>query len=192
MNKIVIGAAAVVLAGLVGTGCAAGPAHQADAKSHHDQSAVTSATAPAVASDRPLVSGVRGADAHARVAGRVVDRAMSGMMRALAVPETAAKALDAKLVTGAARKALLAQAAEYAEYGWTVTGQPKIVRMSVRPHGKALRVRACVDESAVRVTDRHGNKLPSNTGRTWMLFSLTHAAAGWQVADQTFPPHPDC
>jgi hypothetical protein len=119
--------------------------------------------------------------------------AISSLNEALGTPADASSILD-DAVVGAARAALLAQAAEYEDNGWTVTGEPTILRTVVRAKGTQLRVRACVDQSAVVVTDGAGNRLPTGTGasRTWLVFTLEQAATGWQVVDQTFPADPDC
>lgn len=132
--------------------------------------------------------------ASASAAARTIGEAMAGINDALATPDKAASTLRSDLVSGAAREAVLAQAAEYADSGWQVSGEPRIVRMIVRPHGKQLRVRACVDQSAVVVTDAAGQKLPRGTtsDRSWLVLTLAPADQGWQVVDQTFPDDPDC
>jgi hypothetical protein len=137
--------------------------------------------------------GVRASEVSTAV--DTVGRAMAGMNSALAAPGDAGAVLDGHLVAGAAREALLAQAAEYADNGWTVSGAPRIVRMVVhKAAGGGLQVRACVDQSAVVVKDRDGHKLPPGSAgsRTWMIFLLGRAGDGWQVTDQTFPDDPDC
>ena len=184
--------ALTVLSALAVTGCAS--SHPSAANRPHDvQEGAEVAIGHDVALPRTAAIRGRGVPAGTAVsAGATVGRAMTGVDRALASPKDAPKTLDGGAVVGPAREALLAQAAEYAENGWTVSGSPKIVRMVVGRHGKELRVRACVDQSAVVVTDAAGAKLPSNTGRTWMVFVLTPAARGWQVSDQTFPKDPDC
>jgi hypothetical protein len=132
--------------------------------------------------------------ATASAATDTVGKAIRSLNDALAAPAEAPTILDDAVVVGAAREALLAQAAEYEDNGWTVTGEPTILRAVVRGKGKQVLVRACVDQSAVVVTDSAGNRLPTGTGapRTWLAFTLRQAPAGWQVVDQTFPADPDC
>ncbi|WP_436699560.1 hypothetical protein [Nocardioides sp. BYT-33-1] len=133
-------------------------------------------------------------EATASEASDIVGRALTSVNDALASPGEAATILDDAVVAGAAREALLAQAAEYEDNGWTVTGQPRVVRTVVRGQGARVRVRACVDQSAVVVTDGAGTRLPTGTGapRTWMVFTLVRAGDEWQVVRQTFPADPDC
>ncbi|WGY04576.1 hypothetical protein QI633_12575 [Nocardioides sp. QY071] len=131
--------------------------------------------------------------ARASAATDAVGKALTSLNDALATPAEAPSILD-DAVVGAAREALLAQAAEYEENGWAVTGEPTILRTVVRGKGSRVRVRACVDQSAVVVTDSAGNRLPTGTGapRTWLIFTLEQAPSGWQVVEQTFPADPDC
>ena len=191
-SRVVVAAlvAPLALAGCSGSGSpeAQGGPSTADATSGH----TTVDSVPTPAPRRVTSRGTGRAEVSAAV--DTVGRAMAGMNSALAAPRDAGSVLDPGLVAGAARAAVLAQATEYADYGWTVSGEPRIVRMAVHRVPGGLQVRACVDQSAVVVTDRDGHRLPPGSAgsRTSMIFALAPAGAGWQVTDQTFPNDPDC
>jgi len=186
--------ATVALLALGCAGCSDAGSHRADNDAPTSEASDT-ATPRSVATPAPrkvVAKGVPSASASA--AARAVGEAMAGINQALVAPDKAASTLRDDLVAGAAREAVLAQAAEYADNGWQVSGEPRIVRMVVRPRGDLLRVRACVDQSDVVVTDATGKKLPRGAqgDRTWMVLTLSPVDKGWRVTDQTFPDHPDC
>ena len=188
--------ATALLAPLVLAGCSSsGPPQSHGGPSPTDAASARTSAHSVPTPDPRRVAGRGAGRSEVTAAVATVGRAMAGMNSALAAPRDAGAVLDRSLVAGAAREALLAQATEYADNGWTVSGEPRIVRMAVHAAGgDDLRVRACVDQSAVVVTDRDGNELPPGSAgsRTWMIFDLAPAGAGWQVTDQTFPNDPDC
>ena len=185
-----------LLAPLALAGCASGEPPAAEGGPSPAVAASARTTADSVPTPDPRhVAGGGAGRSEVTAAVATVGRAMAGMSDALAAPRDAGAALDRGLVAGAAREALLAQATEYADNGWTVSGEPRILRMAVHATaGDDLRVRACVDQSKVVVTDRDGNPLPPGSAgtRTWMIFHLAPAGSGWRVTDQTFPDDPDC
>lgn len=193
----------VLATAVVAAGCSGGDDPDQKASVSGGTDATTSASAGATGTPgdatgatpgAPQVQGKGVPAATASAATDAVGKALTSLNDALATPAEAPSILDDDVVAGAAREALLAQAAEYEENGWTVSGEPVILRTVVLGKGTRVRVRACVDQSAVVVTDSAGNRLPTGTGarRTWLIFTLQQSPSGWQVVEQTFPAAPDC
>ena len=184
---------AVALGGCSGSGSGPAAAGRGTPDTEASPTSAPARSVPTPDSRHVVGRGVGAPDVTAAV--DTVGRAMAGIDAVLATPAAAGTLLDDDVLVGAAREALLSQATEYADNGWTVRGKPRIVRMVVH-HAAAggLQVRACVDQSAVQVVDRTGRALPPGaaTPRTWMIYRLAPAGDGWQVTDQTFPDDPDC
>lgn len=100
-------------------------------------------------------------------------------------------------VTGAALETLLNTVAEYDKNGWRVVGKPKVVSQEVIEESKkTLVVRACLDNSRVKVVDAEGAEVPNSrpaNPRTLNILTLAKDKAGeWVVSDQRPAADPDC
>jgi len=99
-------------------------------------------------------------------------------------------------VTGPALEALLNTVAEYDQNGWRVVGQPKVVsREVIHQNGHTLVMRACLDNSKVKVLDAKGKRVPNSkqaSARTLNILTLTRLKGEWVVSDQRPATKPDC
>jgi hypothetical protein len=119
---------------------------------------------------------------------------------ALGAPKTFVKRTTSKPagpMVGTALGQLTNQSQEYVQNGWHVVGRSRVVRSSVVGRSTkppTLTVAACLDNSAVRVVDRSGKKLPASAanGRTLNILTLVLRHGEWVVANQSFPDDPDC
>lgn len=117
---------------------------------------------------------------------------------ALERPKKDPKPKDHPHITGDALEDLFNQVAEFERNGWRMAGTPEIVRQRVvrrtsNPDGVV--VRACVDNSDVRVVDRNGDEVPNSrasTPRTLNVLTLVPKGDSWVVTDQRLAPKPDC
>lgn len=105
--------------------------------------------------------------------------------------------LDA--VTGAALEELRNQAAEYEASGWRVVGRPRVVRHRVAAYytdPERAVVRACLDNSKVRVVDADGRTVPGSRPvhpRTLNVLTVVKDADGdWVVTAQRPAARPNC
>ena len=101
-------------------------------------------------------------------------------------------------VTGAALETLRNQIAEYDASGWKIVGEPVIVRQRVVTYSDdppVAVVRACIDNSDVRVVDSTGKTVPGSTPvspRTLNLFTLVKEKGAWAIAESRPAARPDC
>ena len=99
-------------------------------------------------------------------------------------------------VTGPALEALLNTVAEYDQNGWRVVGRPRVVAEEVIRHDKdTVVVRACLDNSKVKVLDSEDEVVPNSrpkVKKTLNVLTLTHAKGEWVVSDQRPAAKPDC
>lgn len=101
-------------------------------------------------------------------------------------------------VTGAALEDLRNQVAEYEASGWRVVGEPRVVRHRVvRYHEtpETAVVRACIDNSRVRVVDADGRAVPGSrpaSPRTLNVLTLVKVDGDWAVAERRLAARPDC
>lgn len=116
---------------------------------------------------------------------------------ALADPTTEDElTLDA--VTGAALEELRNRVAEYQTSGWRVVGAPKVVRHRVVRYyddPPIAVVRACIDNSRVRVVDADGAVVPGSRpakARTLNILTLVEVDGSWAVGEQRLATKPDC
>ena len=101
-------------------------------------------------------------------------------------------------VTGDALAALVNQVAEFQHSGWRLAGEPevvwqRVVRATTDPEGVV--VRACVDNSDVRVLDRNGDEVPNSrpsTTRTLNILTVVRVGDDWKVSDHALARRPDC
>ncbi|WP_110239597.1 hypothetical protein [Nocardioides gilvus] len=101
-------------------------------------------------------------------------------------------------VTGAALEELRNRITEYDASGWQVLGEPVIVRQRVvrllQDPERAI-VHACIDNSAVRVVDADGKRVPNSRPaepRTRNIITLVKKKDAWIVTDQRPATKPDC
>lgn len=115
----------------------------------------------------------------------------------LADPSTEEE-IDPAAVTGAALEALRNQVAEYEASGWRVVGEPRVVRHRVVRYyddPEVAVVRACLDNSDVRVVDRAGKPVPGSrpaSPRTLNVFTLVRVDDQWAVGEHRLATRPDC
>lgn len=102
-------------------------------------------------------------------------------------------------VTGPALDELRNRVAEYDSSGWRVLGEPVIVSQRVvqlLEDPEQAVVDACIDNSAVRVVDPDGKRVPNSKPaepRTRNIITLVKTKKGaWIVADQRPAAKPDC
>ena len=111
-------------------------------------------------------------------------------------PTDPARATEPTGVTGAALAELRNTAAEYEDNGWQVRGTPKVLDEQVvrRVGGSSLVVRACVDNSSVRVVDAAGKRVPNSSPapRTLNVLTLVRKDDAWVVTEQRPALNPDC
>lgn len=106
--------------------------------------------------------------------------------------------LDLDAVTGAALEELRNRVAEYETSGWRVVGQPRVVRHRVvryRKDPESAVVRACLDNSDVRVVDSEGRTVPGSRPaepRSLNILTLVRTGDGWAVSEQRLAARPDC
>lgn len=106
--------------------------------------------------------------------------------------------VDLATVTGAALEDLRNQVIEYEASGWRVVGEPRVVRHRVVRYyedPEVAVVRACVDNSAVRVVDAQGRTVPgsrSASPRSLNVFTLVRVDGRWAVGEQRLATRPDC
>lgn len=131
--------------------------------------------------------------------GLGVEEYVVGVSRALTDPSadpTADGVVEA--VTGAALEELRNRAVEYEAAGWRVVGEPEVVRHRVVEYyddPELAVVRACVDNSAVRVEDADGRVVPGSTPprpRSLNVLRLVRTEGRWVVAEQRLAARPDC
>ena len=112
------------------------------------------------------------------------------------IPTDPTRAAEATGATGAALAELRNTATEYEDNGWQVTGRSKVVDEQVvrRVGDTSLVVRACVDNSSVRVVDAEGRPVPNSSPAPRTLNVLTLARQGdtWVVTEQRPARNPDC
>ncbi|MBE7323980.1 hypothetical protein IEQ44_04865 [Nocardioides sp. Y6] len=126
-----------------------------------------------------------------------VDEYVSQVGDALGSPSTEEE-LTLAAVTGAALEELRNRVAEYEASGWRVVGEPRVVRHRVvryRKGPESVVVRACIDNSDVRVVDSEGQTVPGSLPakpRTLNVLTLVRAGEGWAVSEQRLAPQPDC
>lgn len=117
---------------------------------------------------------------------------------ALADPKETPEPTDHPHITADALEDLVNQVAEFQDNGWKMVGEPevvwqRVVRRSTSPSG--VIVRACVDNSDVRVMDRNGDEVPNSrpsTPRTLNVLTVVRKDGRWVVADQRIAQNPDC
>lgn len=101
-------------------------------------------------------------------------------------------------VTGAALEELRNRIAEYEASGWRVVGEAVIVRQKVVQYvddPESAVVRACVDNSRVRVIDAKGKTVPGSapaTPRTLNIFTMVKEKDAWVISESRLAPQPDC
>lgn len=102
-------------------------------------------------------------------------------------------------VTGPALEELRNRVTEYDSSGWRVLGEPTIVSQRVvqlLEDPEQAVVDACIDNSAVRVVDPDGKRVPNSKPaepRTRNIITLVKTKKGaWIVADQRPAAKPDC
>lgn len=111
---------------------------------------------------------------------------------------TTEEELTLETVTGAALEELRNRVAEYEASGWYVSGEPVVVRHRVVEYYEdpALAVvRACIDNSKVRVVDADGQTIPGSRParpRTLNVLRLVQVSGDWVVAEQRPATRPDC
>lgn len=101
------------------------------------------------------------------------------------------------VTTGSALKGLRALREQYLSEHVHVVGRPTLVRQRViRKMSKPPRlvVLACVDNSGVKVLNRHGKPLPgaAQTDRSLNLITLVRKSTRWVVSGTAFPDNPNC
>ncbi|QCX26648.1 hypothetical protein [Nocardioides jishulii] len=101
-------------------------------------------------------------------------------------------------VTGAALEEMLNTAAEYQVNGWRIDGRPVVVRQDVvsatRDPDQVV-VRACVDNSSVRVLDANGGEVPNSRPprpRTRNILTLVREGDSWAVDAYRPAVRPNC
>lgn len=135
-------------------------------------------------------------DARTRRASQATTRAYTaGSMLVLASPGGPLPHQDT--VTGPALASLLAMRREYAAKHYRVVGRPKVVSEKVigrRAHPPRLVVAACLDNSAVKVVDKHGTPVTTSPGptRVMNLLTLVLRDGHWVVTRSTLPTNPTC
>lgn len=106
--------------------------------------------------------------------------------------------LDLDAVTGAALEELRNRVVEYETSGWRVVGEPTVVRHRVvryRKDPESAVVRACLDNSDVRVVDSEGRTVPGSRPakpRSLNILTLVKTGDGWAVSEQRLAARPDC
>lgn len=118
---------------------------------------------------------------------------------ALASPERAARAANGSMVRkGPAWQATMNLAREYAENGWTVTGETRVVEYTVveqTENPPTLTVAACLDTSGLKVTDEHGKTVGlqgNRSDRTMQVLTLVRQDGRWAVQNQGYATDPSC
>ena len=101
-------------------------------------------------------------------------------------------------VTGAALEELHNRVVEYENSGWRVVGEAVIVRQKVVKYvedPETAVVRACVDNSEVRVVDAKGNTVPGSKparARTLNVFTVVKEKDTWVISESRLASQPDC
>ncbi|MFC6695020.1 hypothetical protein [Nocardioides daphniae] len=101
-------------------------------------------------------------------------------------------------ITGAALAELVNTLTEYEENGWRVEGEATVVDQEVVRATKdpdTVVVRACVDNSAIRIVDRNGDEVPNSRSpkpRTRNVLTLVRDGDSWVVAAQRPATRPNC
>lgn len=101
-------------------------------------------------------------------------------------------------VSGAALEEMLNTATEYQVNGWRIAGRPVVVRqrvVSATQDPDQVVVRACIDNSAVRVLDARGDEVPNSRPprpRTRNILTLVRDGDSWVVDGQRPAVRPNC
>lgn len=133
-----------------------------------------------------------------RSAQESVREFLASTSRTLAEPESMSRNGLALTKQGSARAQLMNLAREYAEYGWSVRGRPRLVGLRVVARTstpRTLTVAVCMDSSEVSVLDSNGDPAgprANKTARSLNILTLVRAHGRWLVSDQTFPDDPSC
>ena len=169
----------------------------------------TSPSASSQASGTPGSKGSQASSGHsapptvavpAKVRVAAVHTATSSLVATvglLAHPETAAQQ-DGVSLRGRALKAVLAQRDEYADKHLHVVGTPKVLHSRViahNPKSGRLVLSVCVDNSAVHVLDKHGNRVsgPPSATHVHNVFTLMpRPGGGLAVVNVGFAENPVC
>lgn len=153
--------------------------------------------APTVATPGPDATPVPAPDEVGEKTEKGVEEYVEDLGDVLADPSTEEEvAPDA--VTGAALEDLRNQVAEYEASGWRVVGEPRVVRHRVVRYFDAPEtavVRACIDNSRVRVVDADGRTVPGSrpaSPRSLNVLTLVKVDGEWAVAERRLATRPDC
>lgn len=128
--------------------------------------------------------------------GETTDDYVDTVSDVLEQPDSSRKTVPT--VTGAALEQLLNTIAEYESSGWKVVGEPVIVRQRVVKYfddPESAVVRACLDNSDVRVVDAQGRTVPGSVPadpRTLNLFTMVKKQGDWVISESRPAARPDC
>ena len=135
-------------------------------------------------------------DPHTLHATRAAARSyLAGSVRLLASP--GGKPGRHPAISGSALQSLLVMRSDYASKHYRVVGSPRILTQQVikhHAHPQRLVVAACLDNSAVKVLDKHGKPVATSPGpeRVMNLLTLTLRDGRWVVTGTALPTDPTC
>lgn len=175
---------------------ACGGHDSSDASRRHSHS--TPPSAPPVTTPTFKPSHYHGVHVDAttrRAAHTTTQSYLAGFNRLLARPTH--KRPHQQVIAGPALANLLEMRKEYAGKHYRVVGEPKIVSQKVikrRAHPPLLVVATCLDNTAVKVLDKHGQQVTTSAGpaRVMNLLTLVFRDGHWLVTHSSLPTNPAC